>query len=338
MPSAEIDGSTIFTRMSHGLRLRLVGLAVGNLLLIGYLFAYSLFQPETSFLTEMSQFPSAAAPLLLAGLGLTGIIYTGGIDLSIGSIIVVCGTVFGILFERGFPPVVCFAGCFLTAIVLSSLNGGLIRWLGIPAIIVTLAMLKFHRGFALLLANWHQPGFSGQFSIAQEGSAAFRAPGVEWAGGILLLGVVIALILECHAKHPRLWQAVGNSAEAFRLKGLNPDAVKLSAFLVGGFFLGLAALVEVTKGLTIEPVRMMSNFELKVIGAVVLGGTNIFGGQGSYLGTLLGGCLLYFIEKVIVYAAIDANWQTAIQGVLILSVISLDCVLHRNQKRMEELQ
>lgn len=337
MPFAVTDGSTIFTRMSHGLRLRLWGLAIANLLLIGYLFAYSQFHPETSFLREMSQFPSAA-PLLLAGLGLTGIIYTGGIDLSIGSIVVVCGTVFGILFERGFSPGVCFAGCFLTAVVLSSLNGGLIRWLGIPAIIVTLGMLKFHRGLALVLAGWHEPGFSGQFSIAQEGSEAFRAPGVHWAGWILLSGVVIALVLECHAKHPRFWLAVGNSQEAFRLKGLDPEAVKQSAFLAGGFFLGLAALIEVTKGLTIEPVRMASNLELKVIGAVVLGGTNIFGGQGSYFGTLLGGCLLYFIEKAILYARIDANWQTAIQGLLILAVISLDCALHRNQKRMEELQ
>jgi ribose/xylose/arabinose/galactoside ABC-type transport system permease subunit len=338
MPFVATDGSTIFTRMSHGLRLRLLGLAVGNFLLIGYLFAYSQFHPETSFLREMSQFPSAAAPLLLAGLGLTGIIYTGGIDLSIGSIVVVCGTVFGILFQREFPPAACFAGCFLAAIVLSSLNGGLIRWLGIPAIIVTLGMLKFHRGLALVLASWHDPEFSGQFSIAQEGSEAFRAPGVEWAGWILLLGVAIALVLECHARHPRIWLAAGNSAEAFRLKGLNPERVKQSAFLAGGFFLGLAALIEVTKGLTIEPVRMAGNFELKVIGAVVLGGTNIFGGHGSYLGTLLGGCLLYFIEKVILYARIDANWQTAIQGLLILGVISLDCVLHRSQKRMEELQ
>ena len=338
MPFFETIGSTVFTRMSRALRWRLFGLAVGNLLLIGYLFAYSQFHPATSFWTEISQFPSGAAPLLLAGLGLTGIIYTGGIDLSIGSIIVVSGTVFGILFERQFAPAVCFAGCFLTAIVLSSLNGGLIRWLGIPAIIVTLAMLKFHRGLALFLASWHQPDFSGQFSIAQEGSEAFRAPGVSWAGWILLLGVVLAWILECHAKHPRIWQAVGNSAEAFRLKGLNPEAVKQSAFLAGGFFLGLAALIEVTKGLTIEPVRMASNFELKVIGAVVLGGTNIFGGQGSYLGTLLGGSLLYFIEKAILYAKINANWQVAIQGLLILAVISLDCVLHRNQKRMDELQ
>ena len=337
MPAAPF-GSTLFTRMTPALRLRLLCLAAGNLLLIGYLFAYTLFTPDTHFWTEMAQFPSGAAPLLLAGLGLTGIVYTGGIDLSIGSIIVVSGTIFGILFERDFPPGVCFAGCCLTAVVLSSANSWLIRWLGIPAIIFTLGMLKFYRGFALVLARWHNAEFSGQFSIPKDSTEAFRSPGVEWAGWILLSGVLAAILLEAFGKHPRSWLAVGNSEEACRLKGLNPESIKQSAFLVGGCFLGLAALVYVTRGLTIEPVRMANHFELTVIGAVVLGGTNIFGGEGSYLGTLLGGSLLYFIEKAILYASISADWQIAIQGLLILTVISLDCVLHRQHKRMEELR
>ncbi|MCA9070365.1 MAG: hypothetical protein KDA84_15640, partial [Planctomycetaceae bacterium] len=209
---------------------------------------------------------------------------------------------------------------------------------GIPAIIVTLGMLKFYRGFAVLLARWHNPAFTGQFTIPQTGTTSFRAPGVDWAVWILLAGVALALVWEAYGKRPRLWLAVGNSEEGCRLKGLNPDALRESAFLAGGFFLGLAALVFVTRGLTIEPVRMAPNFELQVIGAVVLGGTNIFGGEGSYLGTLLGGCLLYFIEKAILYAKISADWQTAILGLLILIVISLDCVLHRKQKRMEELR
>jgi ribose/xylose/arabinose/galactoside ABC-type transport system permease subunit len=338
MTVAATHGSSFLTRLAPALRLRLLCLAVGNLLLIGYLFAYTQATPDTHFWTEMSQFPSGAAPLLLAGLGLTGIVYTGGIDLSLGSIVVVSGTVFGILFEREFSPGLCFAGCCLTAVFLSSLNDWLIRWLGIPAIILTLGMLKFYRGFALMLAGWHDASFSGQFSIPKDAVGGFRAPGVEWAGWILLGGVIVAILWESYGKQPRAWLAVGNSEEACRLKGLSPDRIKQSAFLAGGFFLGLAALVYVTRGLTIEPVRMANHFELKVIGAVVLGGTNIFGGEGSYLGTLLGGCLLYFIEKAILYASISADWQTAIQGVLILAVISLDCVLHRQRKRMEELR
>ncbi len=302
---------------------------------MGYIFGYTWFTPNTSFAAEMSQFPAGAAPLLLAGLGLTGIVYTGGIDLSIGSIVVMCGTVFGILFERGFPPAVCFAGCWLTAVVLSSFNGWLIRWLSIPAIIVTLGMFKFYRGFALVLAHWHDAEFSGQFSIPHEG---FRTPGIGWAGWILLAGVAAAILLECAGKHPRLWLAAGNSEEACRLKGLDPRGIKQSAFLTSGLFLGLGALIFVTKGLTIEPNRIAQNFELQVIGAVVLGGTNIFGGEGSYLGTLLGGCLLYFIVKAILYAGISEYWQIAVQGALILAVIGLDCALHRKRKLMEELR
>ena len=340
MASSAKPGSNLITRMSPALRWRLLFLTIGNLLLVGYLFAYTLRHPDTSFWKELSQFPAGAAPLLLAGLGLTGIIYSGGIDLSVGSMIVVSGTVFGIAIERGHAPGVCFAACSLVAVFLSCFNGWLIRFSGIPAIIVTLGMLKFYRGFAVLLAQWHDPDFNGQLTIPLDAEVSYRAPGVEWAGWILLAGVAIALMWEAYGKQPRLWLAMGNSEEAARLKGLDPDRVKQSAFLAGGFFLGLAALVYVTKGLTIEPVRMAATppFELMVIGAVVLGGTNIFGGEGSYLGTLLGGCLLYFIEKAILYAGINPDWRMAIQGMLILTVISLDCVLHRKHKRMEELR
>ena len=93
------------------------------------------------------------APIILAGLGLTGIIYCGAIDLSIGALLGLAGTVFGILHARGAPPLVCFSACFATAFVLSAYNGLLVWWLRIPAIIVTLAGLAFYRGAALILAD-----------------------------------------------------------------------------------------------------------------------------------------------------------------------------------------
>ncbi|MCA9069336.1 MAG: hypothetical protein KDA84_10455, partial [Planctomycetaceae bacterium] len=132
MATSAHHGSTILSRMTPALRLRVGFLAAGNLLLVGYLFVYTLLTPNTSFGTEVSQFPSGAAPLLLAGIGLTGIVYAGAIDLSIGSIIVMCGTVFGILLERQSSPLVCFLSCCLVAVVLSSFNGVLVRWSGIP--------------------------------------------------------------------------------------------------------------------------------------------------------------------------------------------------------------
>ena len=338
MSSAALTSPSLFSRIAPALRLRLLCLAVGNLLLVGYIFGYTWLTPNTSFAAEMSQFPAGAAPLLLAGLGLTGIVYTGGIDLSIGSIVVMCGTVFGILFERGFPPGVCFAGCWLTAVVLSSLNGWLIRWLSIPGdhrdvghVQILSRLRAGARALArcgILRAVLHPP--SGRRSLSRSGRALGGLDSARRRGDRDSFGML-------RQTSPALARG-GQLRRGLPIEGLNPQRHQTIRLSASGVFLGLGALIFVTKGLTIEPDRMAQNFELQVIGAVVLGGTNIFGGEGSYLGTLLGGCLLYFIDKAILYAGISEYWQIAVQGALILAVIGLDCVLHRKRKLMEELR
>jgi ribose/xylose/arabinose/galactoside ABC-type transport system permease subunit len=310
-------------------------LVVGNLALLGFIYAYTLWNEKASFAEELLRFAPNAAPYLLAGVGLTAIIFTGAIDLSIGAIIVMAGTVFGILYHHGAAPGWCFAACFGTTIVLSLLNGYLVQLLRIPAIIVTLAGLTFYRGAALLLAQAAIPSFAGQITVQGD---AYHSPGRDYAFHILLGGLAIAFLWEIFGKKPREWLALGSSREACRLKGLNPDAVMLTAFLAGGFFLGLAALVSVTNQLTIEPSRMARSFELYVIGAIVLGGTNIFGGEGSFFGTVLGGTFLYFVGQAMLYAGVSEFWRTALQGGVIVTVIGIDCLLHRRQKLLEELR
>src|SRR5262249_26248268 len=156
------------------------------------------------------------APIVLAGLGLTGIIFTGAIDLSIASIIVVAGTVFGILVDSAVNPWLCYVACFLTAWSLSMLNGYLVRVLKISAIIITLAGLAFYRGLALILADLAIPNFSGNISVQSE---AYHAPGKLFARWILLVALVAAGVWEALAKTPRCWLALGNSEEACRLMG-----------------------------------------------------------------------------------------------------------------------
>ena len=97
------------------------------------------------------------------------------------------------------------------------------------------------------------------------------------------------------------------------------------------------ALIYITQIQFIEPARLAIGFELQVIGAVILGGTNIFGGEGSYVGTALGALFLYFTAQWMTYAGISPYFQEAITGALIIGVIGMDCALHRNRKRLEEL-
>lgn len=320
------------TRLSRAIRWRLLFLLGANILLFAATAA--LLKEGGSFTEVLLRSGPNIAPVVLAGLGLTGIICTGAIDLSIGSIIAVAGTVYGIMVVHGAPPLAAFSGCVLTAWLLSMLNGAVIRTLRIPAIIVTLAGLPVYRGLALLVADWALPNFSGNISVFEE---RYHTPGKVYGGWILGGVIVAALLWEAFAGTPRRWLALGSSEEACRLQGLHPGRILQSAFGVAGLFLGAAALLYVTRVQAIEPARMALGFELQVIGAVILGGTNIFGGEGSYAGTILGALFLYVVAQVLVYAGASPYFQDAITGAIIIVVIGMDCALHRRRKLMEEL-
>jgi len=319
-------------RLSRFLVQRLILLLAGNVLLLVAIGL--LLKQGASFTGVLTRCGPDMAPAVLAGLGMTGIIFTGAIDISIASIVVVAGTVFGIMVQRGVNPFACYAACLFTAWMLSMVNGWLVRGLRIPAIIITLAGLAFYRGLALVVADLGIPRFSGNISVADE---AYHGPGKMYAGWILLVIVLAALIWEAFARMPRRWLALGSSDEACRLLGLLPGRILQSAFCVSGIFLGLAGLIFVTRIQAIEPARLALGFELQVIGAVVLGGTNIFGGEGSFAGTILGAGFLYFTSQLLIYAGVNPYFQEAVTGALIIGVIGLDCALHRRRKLLEEL-
>jgi simple sugar transport system permease protein len=319
-------------RMPVAVARRIGFLLLGNVFL---LLAIALLLKEgSSFALVLRRCGPDVAPVLLAGIGMTGIIFAGAIDLSIASAIAVAGTVFGILVHHGAAPWTCYVACVGTAWGLSSLNGELVRRLHVPAIIVTLAGLPLYRGVALIVADLGIRNFGGNISVHNE---AYHTPGKLYAGWILAAVVGAALAWEWFGRMPRQWLALGSSEEACRLMGLNPRRILQSAFSMSGLFLGIGALIYVTRMQAIEPSRIALGFELQVIGAVVLGGTNIFGGEGSFLGTILGGLFLYFMSQVLVYAGASPYAQDAIAGVVIVGVISLDCALHRQRRLLEEL-
>ena len=318
--------------MGKSVRRRLVFLAAGNLVLLIVIFAF--LKEGSSFREVLARIGPDIAPVALAGFALTGIIYTGAIDLSIASMLVLAGTVFGCVVNRGMPPAPAFLICLGVAWGLMSLNGVLVSRLNMPAIIVTLAGLPLYRGVALIVADAFVPNFSGNISVLAD---AHHVPGKYYGGTILLVGTIAALVFEGFSKKPRLWLALGNSAEACNLMGLQPRRILSSAFMIGGIFFAAATLVYVTRVQSVEPARMALGFELQVIAAVILGGTNIFGGEGSYLGTLLGALFLYLISQVLIYAEANVYLQDALTGAIILLIIGVDCALHRKTKLMEEL-
>ncbi len=318
--------------MSRSLKQRLIFLVAANAICLASI--YGLLQDGASFSLVLKRSGPEVAPILLGALGLTCVILCGAIDLSIGSILAVGGTLFACLAYRGVSPIAAWFSCFGVCWVLTLVNGYAVRRLRLPAIIVTLGGLAIYRGLALILASIGATGLGESLSVQQP---EYHIPGKEYAGLLLAVGIGIAVAWERFGKLPRLWRGLGCSREACRLHGLDPDRILQSAFLVHGFFLGLASLIYVTRLQVIEPARLGRDFELDVIGAIVLGGTNIFGGEGSVWGTILGACLLYEVGELLVYAGVNPYYQDVIRGGVILLVIGIDCALHRQRKQMEEL-
>ena len=265
------------------------------------------------------------APALVVAAGMTLVILVGEIDISVGSQFAVCSVLCGWLVREGvslaaMAPLVLVAGMLMGA-----LNGVLIAAAGLPSIIVTLAMLVAWRDALRWVTGgaWIQglPVSFQWFGMSQ--SAAQRV--------IILtsLGVVGGLSWGMRYLHAgRSLYAVGSNAGAARLAGLNPARVKVAVFVLMGGFVAAAAMLNAVRFSSV-PSNAGAGIELKVIAAAVVGGTAITGGRGNVAGTLLGMTLLSVIGNALSFMGVNAFWERAIQGLIILAALGADHLLAR---------
>ncbi len=256
-------------------------------------------------------------PLLVAATGMTVVIVVAEIDISTGSLFVVCGALAGLAAKAGWPmPLVVLATAGAGA-ALGAANGLLVAGARVPSIIATLATMTILRN-AIIRATggaWIQdlPSRFQWFGFPQHSAQPV------YMGAALALFFAAAWALR-HTAAGRSFYAVGCDHEASRRIGLNPPRVILAAFVVAGVLTAAAALLNFTRYPTIET-NAGIGFELQVIAAVVVGGTAVTGGRGTLLGTLLGVVLLGTIGTVFTFLHVDPAWGKAIQGVIILAAV-----------------
>jgi ribose/xylose/arabinose/galactoside ABC-type transport system permease subunit len=312
---------------------RLWLLAAANLVLVGLIAA--TLEPGASVAAVFSSLGRHAGPVVIAGLGMTGILFAGAIDLSVGAVVAVAASVYGVLVAHDAPPFAAHAACAGAAWALTALSGILVRMTGLSPLIVTLAGLALYRGVALIIAEVGIDDFSGNVTVHDE---SYQRPGAVHANAITCAVVALTLIWARTARTPRLWMALGGSVEACRRQGLDAGRLMSGAFAVSGLFVGVAALLLATRVQAVEPARIALGFELRVIGAVVLGGTSIFGGEGSFAGTVLGAFFLFFLEQSLSYAGVSPYYRDVATGGTIVLLIGVDCLFHRGAKRLEEVR
>jgi len=260
------------------------------------------------------------APVLVAAVGMTLVILARQIDISIGSQFAVCGVAAGLLAKTGLPMLLVALLAMLAGGALGAVNGALVAGLGLPAIVVTLATMVFLReGLRLATeGTWVQdlPGSFQWFGLGQQ-------PG-RLAVVLVSLAVFAGFAWGLHRiAAGRAVYATGSEPEAARLVGIRPRRVVFATFVVMGSLVGLAALLT-----SIQFIDVQTNagvgLELKVIAAVVVGGTSISGGRGSLGGTLLGVALLGVIGPALTFLGTEAHWERALQGLVILLAVATD--------------
>jgi rhamnose transport system permease protein len=278
-------------------------------------------------------------PLLtVVAMGQMMVIIIRGIDVSVGSTLGFAGIVVGMIF-RDNPGFNIFLGTLfgiLIGAVLGAINGGLIAWVKIPPVITTLGTLSAYRGFVFIVGGGRQidPNHIPVELIRWSQRGPFGSQLIPWVVVIALIVAMLFYLFLYFTKSGRNVYALGSNPEAARLRGIPVNSTTFMVYTITGAMAGLAGILYASRYGFVNPGETGVGFELTTIAAVVLGGTNVFGGSGSVLGTVLGCLLLGTINVALAVLGIAATWQLAVYGIVILLTVIIDAIFQHRIRRI----
>ena len=258
----------------------------------------------------------------IVALGMTAVIVTGGIDLSVGSTIGVSGIVLSVAMHAGHSIWFSVAAALLTSVGVGAVNGVLIAYLGMQPFVVTLGMLSVGRSLAMVVSNNRtifEFGPDGDILLAFGGGSTFGVANPV----LVLIGCAIVLSIAFRwTRWGRHVFAVGGNEHAANLTGVPVRRIKLSVYILSGLMAGLAAVLEVG-WLGAATTGLGEGDELRVIAATVIGGASLIGGVGSAFGAVIGAALIEVIRNSLILLGVASFWQgTFVGGFIILAVLS----------------
>ena len=315
-----------FIRSSAFQRLIIIAVLI---LLYGYFYAAS-----TSFrkYTTLVQICSNMYYTLLMAIGVTFPLITGGNDLSMGTGLI-CYSLIGSYLMRicGWPLWAAIVITIAMGVGMGAVNGFGVAKLDVPPFIMTLSSMMFCRGMGSILTG----GFSGTWPDGADPGAGFRnvfrlivktetgrmpVPlGMVW---MVLLVIIMTLVLN-KTRVGRYTIAIGSNKEALKLSGVNVLKWHIFAYMICGFFTGLAAVTYAATFSNITP-GQGAGFELNAIGSAIIGGTAMTGGSGSVFGTFLGVLLISLLQVGLPFVGLNADWQLLITGCILMGAVTID--------------
>jgi rhamnose transport system permease protein len=259
-------------------------------------------------------------PVLIVALGAMLVMLTGEIDISVGSAFAVASIAAGVAATAGMPTPVAAAAACVAGAAIGAMNGSLVAYGRIPSIVVTLAtMIALRDALRWITQGAWIENLPPRFQWLGASQAAFPLVAGVVAGAL----VAVAAFALRYLAAGRAVFATGSNIEAARLAGMNTAATKLSVFVAGGALTGVAALLNSVRFNQI-PTNTGLGLEMKVIAAVVVGGTAVTGGRGTVTGTVLGVLLLGAVGPALTFLGVSAQWERALQGAIILAAVAID--------------
>jgi ribose transport system permease protein len=290
---------------------------------------FTLIDPRFASVRNIANIASQISFLAVLAVSMTYVIICGEIDLSIGSVVGLCGVVFGLVADAGVNVWLAIVVTLAAGAVFGAINGALSILLRVPTIIITLGMLNAYRGAAYYLSDGYPiSGFakdSAFFAIGQS-----RLWGVPYNAIILVVfAVVAAIVLRKTVFGHRLY-AMGSNLRAARLAGIDTDRIKLIVLSFNGFAAAIAALLTTSQTGTADP-NVGIGYELDAIAAVIIGGAQLAGGAGTILGSVLGMLLIGMIRNGLVIIGVSIYLLIVVSGLIVIAAVAVNLLFDRNR-------
>jgi len=340
-PASASSGSALLTLM----KLRTF------IALIAVLMFFSIAAPNFLSAPNLILMAKHVALNAFLAMGMTFVIITGGIDLSVGSIVGLCGMVAGYLVLNGIDLQIGYTIYFnvveialitlVVGIAIGAVNGLLITRLNVAPFIATLGVLYVARGLALLSSDGRTfPNLVGKPELGTTGFGflgAGRLVGLPVSIWILIVVALGAAYLARYTPLGRHIFAVGGNERAARISGVRVNMVKMFVYMFSGFCAAIVGLIISSELMASHPATGES-FELNAIAAAVLGGTSMSGGRGTIGGTIVGAFVIGILSDGLVMMGVSSFWQMVIKGLVIIVAVVVDQAQRRLQQRVTLMQ
>ena len=311
-------------------------LAFGGLILLFIMF--SLFSPQffPTMNNVMAILLSTAVNAVLA-LGVTFVIITGGIDLSVGTLMTLSAVMAGVFISKEFHtpvPVGVLIGLG-TGALCGLINGTLISRMRIPPFIATLGMMYIAKGLSLVLSDLapiyfnDAPSFN-KIAMGSVVGAIFPAFPIPNAVLIMFAAAIVASLILSKTVLGRYCFAIGSNEEATRLSGVNVATWKTAIYGLCGLYAGLGGILMASRLNSAQP-ALGAGYELDAIAAVVIGGTSLSGGEGSILGTVIGAFVISTLSNGLRIMSVPQEWQIVVTGAIVIGAVYLDMLRRRRE-------